>query len=601
MSIVRRLDKAVSLALKSNLQLNLVGDVIKELVENSVDAGSTEIRVSVQLDNIICIECEDNGHGIQPIELKKVGNEYSSSKGVLKFEDLEDLKTYGFMGETLHCLSQISKALRISSKVLSSSRSFTTVYNNGTRLVSLTECDDYRIGSRQGTVVKITGLFYNLPVRRTYISNTSQKSMFQQIKLALFPLCATNPELSIKVILIEPDVSREKTILSINKAVSPDDRLSTSFDLIFGNLGASMIPLRSSRLDYSVDSIFGLNPMFNGSHRFIFLNKRLVLDERLYNLITRELAQIYKSQNVYRPSFAFVLSFTGPQHPSELTQGPQKNINTVYEIQTLSYLTRCLIDKVAANFLGLLEHNKRMIDSYNNSSGKNKTRKIQPLKHNISQFFCSNLKLRKDDLSSVRLVGLMDQKFIVVTLVTKHQRTAMLALDQHACDERIKAEKLFQKYISNLSNCSVAIENIAWDLPEMVMNLFSTFESSLSTWGIKFISLNSKIVITHLPSVLTVRKLSHDLLRSGILQYLNDLEVGKKSPKPPAEKWFETLPFIPEMIINAVNSQACRSAVKFGTSLDTAQCEKIIQNLKSCELPFQCAHGRPSMVPLTML
>ncbi|KAI0463547.1 hypothetical protein LJB42_002547 [Komagataella kurtzmanii] len=601
MSIVRRLDKAVSLALKSNLQLNLIGDVIKGLVENSLDAGSTEIKISVQLDNIICIECEDNGHGIPPSELEKIGSEYWSSKGVLKLEDLEDLKTYGFRGETLHSLSQISKALRMSSKVLSSDRSFTTVYNNGTHVVSLTECDDYGIGSPQGTVVKITGLFYNLPVRRTYISNTSQKSISQQIKLALFPLCATNPDLSIKINLIEPDVSCEKSILSVSKAVSPDDRLSTSFDLIFGNMGSSMVPLQSSHMDYKVDSIFGLNPTFNISHRFIFLNKRLVMDERLYNLITRELAQLYKNQNVHRPSFAFVVSFTGPQHPSELTQGPQKTINTVHEIQTLTYLTKCLIDKVAVNYIGSLQHNKRMIDSFKEAPEKNKTRKIQTLKDNISPFFCSNLKLSKDDLSSVRLVGLMDQKFIVVTLVTKHQGTVMLALDQHACDERVKAEKLFRNYIGNLSNCSVAIENITWDLSEMVMNLFSTFEFSLSTWGIRFISLNSRIILTHLPSVLTEGKLSHESLKSGILQYLSDLEAGKKCPKPPGEKWFETLPFIPEMIINVVNSLACRSAVKFGTSLDTAQCKTIIQNLKSCELPFQCAHGRPSMVPLTML
>ena len=241
------------------------------------------------------------------------------------------------------------------------------------------------------------------------------------------------------------------------------------------------------------------------------------------------------------------------------------------------------------------------------------------------------LRLSKASLRDAAVVAQVDSKF-VLTRVSNPQvepsSDIIVLVDQHAADERIKVEELLQglclppsqnvlDYVSPMNQRSM-VDTIILGQPILLQvqnqehQLFKKAASYFAQWGILY-DLNPS-VDSGRSCQLTVLSLPISIaqrckLEPTILLNLLRNEAWKRAEEPfvidqvnsAGVSWVTKIRGCPSGILDLINSRACRSAIMFNDVLTVDQCRKLISDLAECQFPFQCAHGRPSMVPLLNL
>ncbi|OCL09930.1 hypothetical protein AOQ84DRAFT_338228 [Glonium stellatum] len=262
-------------------------------------------------------------------------------------------------------------------------------------------------------------------------------------------------------------------------------------------------------------------------------------------------------------------------------------------------------------------------------------------------------KLSKNALRNAKVIAQVDGKFILVKLaetagpVTPKQ--LLVLIDQHAADERIRIEALFsdlctpsrstnpsEVYQSSLGyksrvNYVILVKPLYFLVSAQESDLFCSYAEHFANWGILYdvdppikraLSGNPTtpgtkqhtLTIATLPPSIAERckadpKLVTSLLRSEVWTLAESVTRSSQEPPKPApdededeeHHWLRQIGSCPRGLIDMLNSRACRSAIMFNDTLDLEQCEELVTTLAKCAFPFQCAHGRPSMVPLLEL
>lgn len=223
-------------------------------------------------------------------------------------------------------------------------------------------------------------------------------------------------------------------------------------------------------------------------------------------------------------------------------------------------------------------------------------------------------KFSKSDLESMKLISQVDSKFLLVTIHSQNKEKYLAIVDQHAADERIKLEKYFSDI--NSKSLQKTATPLAYPMKLILTDQeFSFFKESshlFRQFGIFYYlgsfrkSEKPFLVLTHIPE-LGFRKVSQstgqidkEFAQKLLLGHAKDIMEKRSSSLPinHALHWSVTIRNYPVAIIELFQSKACRSAIKFGDSLSPEGCYVLLQSLSKCMFPFQCAHGRPSVVPL---
>ncbi|EGW32619.1 uncharacterized protein SPAPADRAFT_153779 [Spathaspora passalidarum NRRL Y-27907] len=203
-----------------------------------------------------------------------------------------------------------------------------------------------------------------------------------------------------------------------------------------------------------------------------------------------------------------------------------------------------------------------------------------------------------------RIIKQIDKKFILVNLENVGGLTRLVVLDQHASDERVRVEQLFKEFVSLLlaPGSKVPCEYII-SLTSQELDIFNEYKQNFDLFAITYELRNeSEILITNLPSIL-LNKINDDVhfLKNSLLQHCYDLMNHVKNTKVDLNNWWEASHFLPRVLIEIISSNACRSAIMFGDELTMEEMNDLLIRLSECNLPFQCAHGRPSIVPLATI
>ncbi|KAI4088003.1 MAG: hypothetical protein LQ344_006378 [Seirophora lacunosa] len=258
-------------------------------------------------------------------------------------------------------------------------------------------------------------------------------------------------------------------------------------------------------------------------------------------------------------------------------------------------------------------------------------------------------KLSKGDLSNATVIAQVDKKFILVLMAptTGHgveqlpvldKQQVLVLIDQHAADERIRVENLLAELCTSASSDTRRITSSLGHKPDVATTVLSkpiVFEVKnrehamlmaharhFAYWGI-LIDLNfthrdpvsrdispCKVSVISLPPVIAERcrlepKLLIHLLRKEIWKRGEDGSTPLIPSLPPSNDdcaeqsdWLTRISSCPEGILEMLNSRSCRSAIMFNDELRVEECEMLVKKLAKCKFPFQCAHGRPSMLPL---
>ena len=236
-------------------------------------------------------------------------------------------------------------------------------------------------------------------------------------------------------------------------------------------------------------------------------------------------------------------------------------------------------------------------------------------------------RIHRDDLKKADVVGQLDKKFILVKLrldtpdppsTDPGDAALLVVVDQHAADERCRLEDLMKGYFhSGIAATETLQKPIHFEVSPREGILFRRFRAHFEHWGIFYNMASadaapprgalpsSTIRITGLPPSILERcrqdpRLPIYLLRDEI-HALEDRASIATSPGPAPSDWVAAFRGCPRGILDLLNSRACRGAIMFNDELSAGECEALLSKLAGCAFPFQCAHGRPSMVPITQV
>ncbi|KIW05351.1 uncharacterized protein PV09_03867 [Verruconis gallopava] len=256
-------------------------------------------------------------------------------------------------------------------------------------------------------------------------------------------------------------------------------------------------------------------------------------------------------------------------------------------------------------------------------------------------------KISRAALKDAEILAQVDEKFILVKLnELDEERSLLVAIDQHAADERVKIEQLLQdlcsppdgldRHFSSQQGLRSAVKTsmlgkpLKFYVPAREGELFRRYMRHFADWGILFDveSLGTdndngdddddnnnnddddddggsqECVIVHsLPPVIAERcridpRLLISLLRSESWRLAEDGTTYNGTSLESGQAWFKRLAQCPRELLDLANSRACRSAIMFNDGLSRERCAALVADLAECAFPFMCAHGRPSMVPL---
>ena len=581
--------------------------ILKELMENSIDAGATDIKITLTKSGLEKIIISDNGNGLNSEEVTSAFQQHATSK-IKSIDDFNDLSTLGFRGEALASISSIASV---------------TVHSfNGIDdpvLYKISDIESESVlghGRDKGTTMAIQNIFLNIPVRRKFLKseNTEYKYMLDHfINIAI-----SNPTVAFSLI------KNNKKIYELKKVKSIQERIFQ----IFTNISyKDFIQIEFDNGSMKIYELLGKSELAKNinSYQYIFLNGRFIKNALIHKAIKEGFATAIMRN--LEPAY-FLFYTINPQevdvnvHPRKL-EVRFNNTGLIYS--TTKNLIQKTIEKNAQSNLKTLigQSSNTGIISGRNSDINNKktdnteklpnlsfTKKASPstLKdadtHNTSRYFSfsndnsrnasigftknilENTKQIESEIFSSSQDRTSDQALqIFNTYLVLERGDKMLVIDQHAAHERINFEKILNQYDTqkHLTAQSLLIPiNIKID--RLTKEKIFSFKDFLSQIGYEFNIVQNTLVIIQIPNLIPIDKISEIFLE--IIKELENTQ-GEGSPN-----WTDTKNKI-------LASIACHSSIRAGQKLDNYVISQIISDLFLCKLPYSCPHGRPFFWELT--
>lgn len=546
--------------------------VVKELVENSIDAGASKIEISVS-NECRNIRVADNGSGIHPDDIQLAFSKHATSK-LTDEESLFNIQTLGFRGEAL--ASMISVA-----KVICTTR--TKDFDYGTKVESQNSIiNASKIGCAQGTIMEVNDLFFNQPARLKFLK--SSKTEFAYIQELVQSLAISHPNIAFIL----------KNNNSLIITTTPNSDLLTRISQIY----PSDI-INELKKVQKTDVLSGIRiegytsiPSYTRSSKksvYTFVNSRMVKCP----VILKAIDVAYKNMLPQgRYPFVVINLDINPEeidinvHPAK-RELRYKNPNQIFNFvqSAISYA----LDSAYDNNVNIepKDFNKNIvsIDSTIKEFGKHNDEdddlfiplnRIEKKQDNKPVEFDSDINQTKIDINfdtvpvenKINVIGQFKNTYILV-----ENDDNLEIIDQHIAEERYIYEKL--KSQKEIASQLLIISDVLDVTPEEV-EILENAKEQLNRFGYKIEKISdNQIIFKKIPQLLSKIK-PKDIL-SELLANLNH------SPE-------NDLDTIEERILITTS---CKASVKAGEKLTLWQMEEIVKKLRTTKNPYTCPHGRP--------
>ena len=537
--------------------------VVKELVENSIDANSKDIKVTLIDSGTKLIKVVDDGDGMDEEDASLCFGTHATSK-LLKEEDLYNISTLGFRGEALPSIASVS----IINLKTSNGKTGTSLTLEGGKLVNKEKSD-----LRKGTTIEVKDLFYNTPARLKYLS--SLNSELANIVKVISNEALSHPDIRFTL------VNNDKVIL---KTDGSNNLLKVINEIYGTTITKKMIEINGENDDYSVHGYIS-KPDENKSsrnHMITLVNNRVVRNSEL-NKVINDSYHKYKPDNRYP---IVVLEIETDPSLIDVNIHPSKLDIKFSNFDELKELVSTLIEKALDNnFLG--------VDISTKVVNVVKVETEEPIKeeyvHEELTLDFNNYEVHeevttyekeeiKEDVKPFPEMSVIGHVF--GTYIVCHNKDGMYLVDQHAAAERFNYEK-FKNYLKNPTKDKINLLipiNLEYSKDE-----FLTIKNNIE------LIRNIGIDIEEFgDSSFIVR--SHPIwFKEGYEEYFvkNILEkIINNSKNFDLERFNDSL----------AASLACHSSIQANTPISIEEMRKIIDDLKTCKNPYNCAHGRPTII-----
>lgn len=564
MSKIKIMDEILANKIAAGEVVERCASVVKELVENSIDAGSSEIKVELLEAGTSLIKVIDNGFGMDRDDAVMAFNRHATSK-IDSEEDLYRINTLGFRGEALASIGSVSNVL-----LKTSTGEVGTVVNiKGGKVISVENGD-----SRQGTIIEVRELFYNTPARLKHM-----KSLYTEL--------ASITEYMNKLALSHSDIRFSLTNNgSVLLKTDGSGNLLKTISNIYGiEVTKKMLEVNSEDDDYDVNGFISLPEVHRSSRNYIItlVNGRVVRNMDL-NRIINDAYHSYKPDNRYP---IVVLNIEVDSSLIDVNIHPTKQDIKFSKMDELLDLVNKMISEKLKKQVLIPE----AIVTYEKQEEVKEIISKEPIEEIVEKpiyeeqildlnFISEENEVYKEKEKSERLPLLYPVGLVHGTYIICQNDNGMYMIDQHAAKERVNYE-LFKNKLSNPNN-----ENIGMLLPLTIE--LSNSEHLIIKENFNFLNnmgfiveefgINSIVVKAH-PIWLT-RGFEDEQIRRIIELVIN------------REKNFS----IDKFNDHIAATLACKASIKANTNISLNEMEELINDLRKCNNPFNCPHGRPTVI-----
>jgi DNA mismatch repair protein MutL len=600
MGIIKQLDPLEARKIAAGEVVERPVNIIKELIENSIDAGAKNIIISLNSGGLEYISISDDGQGIYSSDVEKAFKHHYTSK-INCLDDLWQVNSYGFRGEALSSIAAISQVTMFTKQ---QSESKATCFKTGPEILN-----EISITSRStGTTIVIEKLFANVPARKKFQKSPETEYRLIHQMVQTFALNYSNIYFELK--------HNDKITLQI----TPSDEKSRIYNTLELKDGA-LCSISAAEASIKLDCWFSSPEVtkYNRQGMVMFVNNRPVKNSNLVKAIIRgygttlgdkfpyavvkikvdsNLVDVNVHPKKEEVKFAqegrllALLTQASSQalqnRARQMLQSPEKSNNQFTNSLTnqISLGNQDITNQIPASAESIITSNFARTDSlhakYQLDKQIAKQIKIPSQETSNSNYLIDNtIKPAPTNNSQIIYEHETEQtKYlgsVANTYLLFESRTGLTIIDQHAAHERIMFEAI-ENYFANPVTIEMLfplIINTA-DMTEW----FIAEQEVFAKIGICFAQIEEqKIAIKAIPLFLKNKRI--DEIFTDIAQANSKLTVNERQIK--------------ETVLQLVQSTvACKAAVKAGDNLSQSEAEKIFKDLQNCQNPGSCPHGRPT-------
>ena len=584
MSKIRILPEQLANKIAAGEVVQRPASAVKELMENAIDAGATDILISIENGGKDVIRVVDNGDGMSEDDLLLAFEQHATSK-IAQIDDLENIRTLGFRGEALPSIASVS--MTEAQTCLKDSTEGRRLIINGGEIQSVEP-----VPMKPGTHITVRRLFYNTPARRKFLKspNTEYRHIIDTVRR--FALGYPNLRFQL--------FSNDSEIFILE----PSDLKKRIVDVFSPHYEQKLIAVEGNDGFMNVNGyVGGLDLVRKKSgEQYLFVNNRLVNDRLMNSAVYSAFSpMVEKGEYPF-----FVLKLFLPPQDIDVNVHPQKTEIKYRNEWQVYHFIRNSVANILKDTLRVVPSMSRppvtlsfgqQAYNYKNTVSEQQRMPLDampasrppeppalpddhPLTRRIEQFNSNLQQTQPQRNGQDKIVSLWQahNKYIFAQIAS-----AIIVIDQHAAHERILFEKALKTFTASSAQASqqllfpVSLELSPDDFSLLgdVVNEFEQLGFALRSFG------KNTMLIEAVPADL--RNIDEGRV---VLEILDNYRERKESRH--------------NKTYNMAASYACKAAIKTGDSLEPVEMQNLVDQLFQCESPYACPHGRPTIVNLTI-
>ena len=579
MSKIQVMDEILANKIAAGEVVEKTMNVVKELVENSIDAGSDEIEISLVDSGVKEIVVKDNGSGMEEQDAKMAFSRHATSK-LKNLDDLFYIESLGFRGEALPSIASVSNVTLKTSD--GATGTLVKIYGGKDMEVE-------RSDLQKGTTITVSDLFYNTPVRLKYLKNLYIELSNIVDYVNKMALSYPNIKFTLK--------NNDKILLQTDGS---GDLLKVIYEIYGVDITKKMIPISGENDDYYISGYMSYPEATKSNRNSIttLVNGRIIKNNELNKIIT-------ECYHTYIPKDKFpiiVMNIDVDPILIDINIHPTKMDIKFSKMDTLKELVIKLLETNLKNLTLIPTVSVR--DNYSvsevkeqikRSTEETKTDKKEEVKYeNISlDFYIQEEQTQQEEKVEekeeksqeqiYRIKEMTPKGIVYLTYIIAENEDGMYIIDQHAAAERINYEKVLKSLKENIISVDLLIPiKIELTAPEFLIvkenfDLIKTYGFDIEEFG-----LNTIIIRSH------PNWIADDVAEECIRKVIDIFAENKK---------FGFDLFVWRM----ASTMACRMSIKANDYISYDDQVYLLNELRKCENPFTCPHGRPTIITYTKL
>lgn len=558
--------------------------VVKELLENSIDAEATEIQIEIEEGGLKLIKITDNGIGMSKEDAQICLKKHATSKITVVDDLFSKIYTLGFRGEALASISSISHFTLIT-KTKDSTEGY-KIYSEGGENEKFEPCS-----ANTGTQIEVRSLFFNVPARRKYLKTESTE--YRKILDTVQKAALANEDVAFKLF------KDGKEVMNLPRANNLRERI---YDLFGARVADAMLEVFYESTDIKLSGFVGKPELAksNRSSQYIFVNSRVIES----GTVSAALKHGYRTTIAPKLYPFCVLKFEINPKNIDVNVHPTKKEIRFDDERALFRIVSGVSDKaMKENVLSPQVSFEREADiappSFNpNPEPAPKIASARTVSFNVPKpkfnpSYKPSLLERKESIKAPETFESEAQEEVMASMIPLAQvaksyilaqdQEGLVIIDQHAAHERVMQVKLVDEFEKKKPATQELIVPVTVELTHQEISVLEENIGNFEKLGFKIEHFGgNSFNLEGIPNLL-----SKDDVGKIFKEMLEDILSGKEA------KGVET---VKDRIINFM---ACRSAIKFGQKLTHEEQVGLIKEMENTREIYSCPHGRPTMIRLT--